>query len=458
MAHKTKTLILPIILIGLFLFTRFYKINSSLFFFNDMGRDAYTLLNWLRSGKPPLLGPQTSALPINQSAIYFYMLYPLFLLTHQSPLFALYTNAIVYIFSFLFCLHLTKHSSKLQKSLLLIFFLIIIHPQYIIQNRYIWNPSFVTPFLLICLTSFSLLHHKVTNKLLVLFTLSLSMALSLSYSIAPVAIALILYSFFKFKQHFIKILLYLCLGLFLTNIGTVAFEIRHGFLLTKTLFDRGVTNQQGISLLVKITDLISHTTSISHQSLAIIIFTSFFFLKKSVNKKIFILSVLLYILAPIKPQAHYIFGLTTLVFFIVSTQTKFIKLIYLALFLILYINPKTISSYFKPAPRTYQQMSSCYQKFCRNHTQALFVSVNSIYHPYHFGPEHRYLLAKNGCNVIDIENYPDQANHMAVISDGGTYQHNQTKYHELTMFGKSEEIETFTCQPNLSIHLLKKIN
>ena len=423
-----------------------------------MGRDAYVLLNWQKSGKPPLLGPQTSALPINQSAIYFYILYPLFLLTHQSPLFALYTNALLYISCFLFCLHQAQRNSKLQKSLLLIFFLIIIHPQYIIQNRYIWNPSFVSPFLLICLISLYLIHHKITNKLLVLFTLSLSMAISLSYSVTPVAIALILYSFFKFKKHFLKILLYLSVGLFLTNIGTVAFEFRHGFLLTKTLFDRGVTNQQGINILIKVTDLITHTTSISHQTLAIIVFISFFFLKKSVYKKIFILSILLYILAPIKPQAHYVFGLTSLIFFIISTQTKLIKLIYLALFLILYINPQTISSYFSSAPRTYQQMSSCYQKFCQTHTQALFVSVNSIYHPYHNGPEHRYLLAKNGCNVIDIENYPDQANHMAVISDGGTYQHNQTKYHELTMFDKSEEIETFTCQPNLSIHLLKKIN
>ena len=456
MAHKTKTLILPITLIGLFLFTRFYKINSSLFFFNDMGRDAYTLLSWLKTGKPPLLGPQTSALPINQSAIYFYMLYPLFLLTHQSPLFALYTNAILYIFSFLLCIHLTKNNPKLKKSLLPIFFLVIIHPQYIIQNRYIWNPSFVTPFLLICLTSFTIMHQKVTNKLLFLFTLSLSMAISLSYSVAPVAVALILYSFFKFKQHFLIILLYLFLGLFLTNIGTIAFEIRHGFLLTKTLFDRGITNQQGISLLVKITDLITHTTSISPQTLAIIVFISFFFLKKSIYKKIFILSVLLYILAPIKPQAHYIFGLTTLLFFLVSIQTKIVKLIYLVLFLILYINPKRISSYLNPAPRTYQQMSSCYQKFCQNHTQALFVSVNSTYHPYHNGPEHRYFLSAAGCQIIDIENNPNLANHMAVISDGGTYQHNQTKYHELTMFGQSEEIEKVTCQPNLSIHLIQK--
>jgi len=421
-----------------------------------MGRDAYTLLNWQKTSKPPLLGPQTSALPINQSAIYFYMLYPFFLITNQSPLFALYTNAVLYIFTFLFCLHLAKHNPKLQKVLLATFLLVVIHPQYIIQNRYIWNPSFVTPFLLICFTSLYLMHQKITNKRLLLFTSSISMAVSLSYSIIPVAIALLLYSLFKFKKHFFKILLYLTLSLVLANIGTFAFEMRHGFLLTKALFTRGITNQEGMSLLTKAINLIKHTTSISSLYSSILIFSSVFILKKSVYKKIFTFSVLLYLITPIKPQAHYIFGLTTLIFFIIANQTKLVKLIYLSLFLILYLNPKKILSYFKPAPRTYQQMASCYQSFCQKHSQALFVSVNSTYHPYHNGPEHRYLLALSGCQVVDIENNPGLANYMAVISDGGTYQHGQTKYHELTIFGKSQEIETFTCQPNLSIHLLQR--
>jgi len=58
----------------LFVILRLYNINNSLFFINDTGRDMAVLQSWQNTGKIPLLGPQTSALPINQSAIYFYLL------------------------------------------------------------------------------------------------------------------------------------------------------------------------------------------------------------------------------------------------------------------------------------------------------------------------------------------------------------------------------------------------
>src|SRR5579859_1105498 len=89
-----------IFLIAFFLFTRLYKLPTSFFYFNDMGRDSLALLDWAQTGKPPLLGPQTSALPFNQGAVYYYLLYPLFRLMQHSPFSAILTSAIVYVVTF----------------------------------------------------------------------------------------------------------------------------------------------------------------------------------------------------------------------------------------------------------------------------------------------------------------------------------------------------------------------
>ncbi|MFA5026122.1 MAG: hypothetical protein WC503_06465, partial [Candidatus Shapirobacteria bacterium] len=118
------------------------------------------LSQWQNTGKPPLLGPQTSALAFNQSAIYFYILYPGYLISHGNPVSALYTLGFVYIFTLLLGLYLLRKDKNLTKVLLVSFSLISIHPQYINQFRFVWNPSFVTPFIISAIISFYLLTQK----------------------------------------------------------------------------------------------------------------------------------------------------------------------------------------------------------------------------------------------------------------------------------------------------------
>jgi len=431
-----------------------------------MGRDSYTLLQWKLTGKPPLLGPQTSALPINQSAIYFYILYPLFLLTNQNPLYALYTSALIYISIFIFSLYLSKKDSSIQKIILSVFFFFAIHPQFIIQNRYIWNPSLTPPFLLLSIVCLLLLKKSFNNKYLIILTLSIATAVSLSFSIAPFLIAFVILSFFYFKKHFFKILLYLFSSLALLNLPTAFFELRHGFLLTKSLFSKGVETQTNFSFLNQIQNLAKYTISfqtswINLVILIVILLFSFCLLKSKSKHKIilqlFILTTFLTLISPINIQAHYIFAPLVLIFATISLLPKLIFIPLTIFLLISFLNPTNLSSYFSPAPRTYQQTVSCYQQICTDFAKPVFSAVQSDLHPYHHGPEHRYLLKVSGCNLKEIETEPNTASHMLIVEDSGTFTPQQTEFYELSLFGDYQLIKTYDCLANFKVKLIEKI-
>lgn len=100
-------------------------------------------------------------------------------------------------------------------------------------------------------------------------------------------------------------------------------------------------------------------------------------------------------------------------------------------------------------------MDACFAWFCPQFKEPLFVSVNSDLYPYHYGPEFRYLLAKNGCLVKNIETEPNGATTMAVILDSSDFSP-QTHYYESDLFGKFNLAQKLTCTPNLQIQLINK--
>ena len=147
-------------LIILFLWLRFFNLSESFRFTGDPGRDMLVLWDWRETGKPPLLGPQTSALPINQSAIYFYFLYPAFLISNGNPLSANVTVAVFWIIMFVAILWALRNRAELQRVALVVLFLSAIHPLFVEQTRMVWNPSFLPPLLATSLIAFFLLIEK----------------------------------------------------------------------------------------------------------------------------------------------------------------------------------------------------------------------------------------------------------------------------------------------------------
>lgn len=452
-------------LIFIFLFLRLYNIKDSLFFFNDMGRDLLVLLEMIQNKKLILLGPQTSALPINQSPFYYYLIFPFYLISGQSFLSANITLAFVYLSLFLFNLYQYRYHQTYIYSLLISFFLLSIHPQYIFQGRFVWNPSFLTPFIVTAILSFHQLLQKFDRKYLLISTVSLAISLSLSYSIAPIIIALLIYCLFNNKKIFLRYITYLLAFLTIINLPVITYEIKK-IINSGTIISSNQINQIGNNYFDKIDAfknyvLASGNPIINNSLLIGLIVLIIFSFRSKNNLSKYLASLLMMtfsitILSPFNLQAHYIFALTTIIFLLIGSLN--IKTSFLIIFLlaILYLSPQKLTIYFQPSPRTYQEMNTCFQKYCQQHLENTYVSVQSNLYPYHYGPEHRYLMKLNGCHVKHIETENNQANLMAVVLDNSTFS-DQTKYYELDLFGKHKQISTFDCLPNFQIVTLEKI-
>jgi hypothetical protein len=460
-----KKIFLTVFLIFLFLFIRFYHINNSLYFFDDMGRDLLVLLEWQKEGKIPLLGPQTSALPINQSPIYFYFLMPFYLIFKGSPYTALIVNSLFYLAGFILSLRLTKESRLLTRASYLVFFLFIFHPQHILQNRFVWNPSLLPPILILALINLCLFLEKAQDKHLFFSSFWLALAVSLSYSVLPMFFAWLTIFIFSRRQYFFKLFFYFFLVFAAFNI-TVLAQLSKRIVSTGGLWQTSQVYQTSSSLSQKLADFINYVLGLPISSstycLLMVIFLIGFYFSffsgsslRRFSSQVFLLTSLMTLFSPFRLHAHYIFAITSSFFLLLVFLDWKLSLPLISFFLLFYWQPKQLDAYFKPAPRTYQQMDVCLKEFCSQFKRPLFVSVQSDMYPYHYGPEHRYLMIKNGCRVKHIEKEPQSAEFMAVILDNGSFSE-RTSYYELDLFGRFDQIQTFNCQPNYKIVLLKR--
>ena len=474
---KISIYLLAALLVVLFLFLRFYRIDQSLLFFNDIGRDLLVLWQWQQSGKPPLLGPQTSALPFNQSAFYFYGLYPFYLLTHGSLYATLIACAVFYLLIFGLAVYALRRQPRWQATVLLIFALISIHPQQIIQQRFVWNPSFVSPLIAAAGVIFLWLDQRLQHKqawpvwLTWLWAASLALAVSLSYSAAPTLIAFFLLALVLFRGKAWGLALKTGLALIVTNLSTLVFELRHHFPLTSMLLTRERLLQVALSLgdkLSRFNQLIFAWPS----GLTILLGLGLlaFFIKSWrqgrlqtdrlvwLSAALLLLNLLIILLAPIAVQAHYIFGLLSLLLVFLSLLTLHHPWAIYLIFALSWqwLAPSQLNRYFAPAFRSPAQSQACMVSFCQTHSEPVFIAVQAGFHPYHNGPEWQYLAAQAGCQLKDLTTEPLAASHLAVVVDASQYQHGQTAFNELTIFGPSQEIEVFSCGEQLEIHYLER--
>lgn len=466
---KIRNLYLVAFLLSLiFLWTRFYQIETSLLFFNDIGRDFLVLFKWQESGKPPLLGPQTSALPFNQSAIYFYLLYPFYVLSGHSPYASLIAYSVFYLVSFALGLYLLRFYPRLEKSLLLVFLLITVHPQYIIQGRFVWNPSFITPFILAAFYSLTvyLVQKKPVKILLMANAFFIALATAFSYSAVPTLLAFLFLLLWCRRQVFLPYLAYLIASLGLVNLPTLFFELRHGFLLSKMmLFGEKIDQGHNFFLdrLKSLSEFVFATTP-SWVILLLLFIALFAYLSHKREKNLFlehsawlfVFTLILTLMMPVSFHSHYVFGLLPLFFLLISfLRVRYIYLVAVFLYVV-FLQAALQANYFAPARHSLSDLQSCSEKFCQKYQEPLFISNQSKYHPYHNAMEFQYLMSEAGCQVKDINTENGQASTMAVVLDDDIYEHGKTSYYELTLFGESREKEHFKCSETLEVVILEK--
>lgn len=466
-----------VVIVGLFTWLRFAHLSQSLLFFGDFGRDFFMLQQWQMTGKPPLLGPQTSALPFNQSALYFYILYPFFLVLNHSMYSTIIASWFYHLVVFSAGIYFLRRHHHLRQVWLVSWLLMAIQPQYVIQHRYIWNPSFVGMCLLAAYMAFELLIKKFTYPRLIVFALSLAAATAFSYSAIPVLLAFGVLSLIYLRKEVIKLGAALAASLAVVNLPTIAFEIRHGFVLTKLMLYGEKLTQSGIDLPTKLANLEqfiisgpNHLWNLAWLSLILLVigWVSYHKISTKISWSglladrfirasiLLIITLSLLLVLPISLHAHYIFGLVTTIFILIGLLPGRLSLLVVTASALLWLQPAQLNSYFSPAFRTPEQTLACARQVCQSLTEPLFVSVQAGYHPYHNGFEFKYVLKENGCTVYDIETEPNRAEYMAVFSDRSQYEHGKTAYNELTQFGSSTEISQISCEGQMKVHILQR--
>jgi len=467
--------------LAVFIGLRLYRLPSTLFFFNDMGRDLLVVWQSWEAKKPFLLGPQNSALPFNQPALYFYALYPVFLLSKMS----LYTHTITFwLFTGLIVLGLSKWLWSWRPAfgvLLGTIVLIALQPEYVIQNRFIWNPSFVAPLVLVAFFAYWKTRSlgsssKLNWKWLWLWAFGLATALAFSYSVAPLVVAFVGMILWQWRWHAWKFAVAMTSVSIFWQLPTLAFELRYHWQLTRAVLSGERPAQVAVSAvdkLIAIRDFFWHAATPTLATVATILVVSLVVAniwlilktKRQARDEAFILAGVLSVLTPIVTliipvgiQSHYIFGLFTV--FLITLASLRLRLLVPAVLLLsaIWMQPGVVNKYWLTPWRTVADLSACGELVCSQIKEPVFVSTQSSFHPFHNGPEWRFIFAKSGCQVKAIETENGQAQTMLVVADKGEYHHGKTTYNELSLFEAeiASEKEIISCSDSVRVHRLEK--
>lgn len=457
------------IILAIFIFFRWYKLESSLLFYNDMGRDYLTLFNWKESGKPPLLGPQTSVLSYNQTAWYFYILYPLFLATKMSALSSTLTATIIGVAIFCYLLWKTRNDRTLFSVVSISFLLLSLQPQVVLQNRFIWNPSFLPFFLLTSLVAVLQLTKRFTREWAAAYWLSVAFAVGFSYSALPLVIVLSCLVLFYNRKNIFAHLLFGLIAAGIVLLPLLAFEVRHDFSLTKLFFTGQTTPQTMIDLPTKSSQLLEllfpsnpwiNSLPLALIAIGLILYGIFNKTKQEKNNSqyllisagVFILTTALLLVLPVNLEKHYVFPVIVTFVLLVANLPKPVHFVLAAVLSMIWMQPYFIAWHTKPPVRTIAEMQQCYQNFCETHQDNYYVSMESgILVGYHNALEHQFFLKKAGCSILDIEQSQDQAQKMLVINDDGNFTPGKSGYRELSLFGEYSVVEKTSCTDHLSI-------
>jgi len=241
--NKRVALVLLILILLLAAFMRLYRISDYMTFLGDEGRDALVALGILQ-GHFTLLGPRASAGDFFTGPIYYYMMAPFLWLFHLDPVGPAVMVALLGIATVLLIYHVGCEFFD-KKAGLIAAALYAVSPLVITYSHSSWNPN-VVPFF--SLLTIYLLYKAVTSvrswKYYLFVGLLLGICIQLHYIstflAVIVAVSLLLMQWFlntKFKILLLSTYyLEIFVGFLIGYSPFLAFEARHGFPNTRTIF------------------------------------------------------------------------------------------------------------------------------------------------------------------------------------------------------------------------------
>lgn len=459
-----------------FIWLRWWHLDVTNNLFGDAGRDFWTLQRWQQTGIPPLLGPQNSAISFNQSAVYFYLLFPFYLLSGHSVLSPMMAVTAIYLGVLALGLYVWRRQAAWRSAVLAGFFLIAIHPQLVSQQRYIWNPSFITAFLLPAVVAVLWLKVKPQRWLLVVISFGLAMAVSLNYSLVPTAVTLFLLACWQLPswRQRLELLGWQILAGLVVNAPTLAFEVRHDWFLTRGLLHQEVLQldvvrqHRWLTLLMHVlvpfqpqwATLAGITTAglliggwwqTTRGQVEPVVARSYRWLVALV-----VVNAALLVALPLTIHEHYIFGVLSLLVLAVALMPQPWRTMALVAAVVAWSQPIYAQRYLRLPPLATTIKQACLAQVCSELTQPVFVNTHSSSHN-HQAWEYAYLLKENGCQALTTNEFqPGMTQQMVVVAEHATFSNGQTGYYELSQFGPATEVKRWDCHPDLQVHLLTK--
>lgn len=440
-----------------------YKLNTSFSVNVDFGRDIFEMQKII-NGNLTLIGPMLS-IGIFASPLYFYFFAPILVLFHQSPIFIVYANAILYSFALAVLFYLLSKKQSLINSALFVLATALLS-QTIYMARYPGNVLSFTPFLLfiVCFPFFGL---KTSRKnMLILGVLSF---ISLSFhpisiiGIVPLAVWLI---FCNRKNISGLIFYFVSTALFIFPL--LLFELRHNFQLSKNFtLHRSLDNLLPTDNILFLKEIITNNFS-PYILIAVLISLAIFvryFKKYSIYEKITlswsIVSFFLLVLIIPKYEGSYLipFNVILLTMLYISFSKTKISSLLISITLLLIITKFPIALYQKSTrpisnyENVAKYISDNFQHLKNSNFNIIQASDPGLQTP--VGHEYRFFLRKYGLISLPDTNYKE-ASTLIIFSGIGELDISKIDNWEMNQFGKNFISTQKIKMNNIDIYILNK--
>jgi hypothetical protein len=222
---------------------RIHRLPETLTFLSDQGRDAIVLKRLVTLEKLVFVGPTTSIGNVFTGPFYYYLVAPFMLLWRLDPIGPAYGVAIINVIGIALCTYFTaKNFGKTTAFIFTIF--ATFSANQILQSRFSWNPNPLPVFTFGSMLA--LWYAQKTKGYLAIGLSGVLLGLSIQLHYIAVAIPFVLFGFLKAdaiknyrniltRQTLVTIITFLSFIL-ITFTPLILFEIKNGFINTKTFF------------------------------------------------------------------------------------------------------------------------------------------------------------------------------------------------------------------------------
>lgn len=213
-----------ILVIGIFL--RIWRLESTMIFFADAGRDMLAAVEMNKTGQIPLLGIPSSVPRFKQGPVFIWTIALIFKVAGTNPLLVGYVMAIINCIALLFCYTLVKKNANTIAALFTTF-LLAVSPLAVAHSRMPYHVTPIISFLLLYLWS---IQRLIEKKPRAVFITALCWALLFQFELALfpliILIPFTLWRTKSWKKIFIvEVILGLEVGLF----PQLFYDVTHKF-------------------------------------------------------------------------------------------------------------------------------------------------------------------------------------------------------------------------------------